>query len=213
MTTAPQGRSAAALHAALAASQDPTLVESALPPGLVEDAQTGAASLYPWVQTASGRDCLTNALAGVLAAGWTVHPAGESCAPPPEIALDLVPHARHRDAEPSTSVAAADRAMPTARSLAYRLLAIFRGQELRAELAGVEPGGFTVDELDERLAEAGVTTSGAWRRVSDLLALSLIEPVPGPAGDPLTRPGRSGRDQRVHRLTAAGRDLVSTAAA
>ena len=43
---------------------------------------------------------------------------------------------------------------------------------------------------------------GAWKRVSDLMNAKLIEPTG------ITRSGSSGRQQRVMRITALGREAL-----
>lgn len=51
---------------------------------------------------------------------------------------------------------------------------------------------------DELAARAGITQAQAWRRLSELHDAGLIQPTG------LTRPGVSGRQQTVYRMTQAG---------
>lgn len=123
-------------------------------------------------------------------AGATVHPAGELCG--------VRPGSRRGD--PSTSAKAAELALPRARSLAFRLLYFY-------DVAAAD--GLTADEAADGLASWEEREPGRQdrRRVSDLLALGLVEPVLEGDGSEVTRPYR-GRDQRLLRITDAGRELI-----
>lgn len=161
------------------------------------------AILGPW----SGPDAhrMPGAIEALRQAGYVVHAPGEVCG--------IVPGARRTD--PSTSAKAAERAAPRARTVAAKLLAAYgfetrvldRDRPGRGSVFGVPvPGpGLTADEA-VAVAEAlhSTTLGGAWRRISDLESAGLIEPTE------LERPGRSGRDQRVHRITPAGLALLAS---
>jgi predicted ArsR family transcriptional regulator len=68
-------------------------------------------------------------------------------------------------------------------------------------------GALTADEAAEA---AGLEHTGYWKRISDLIREGLLTPVVDEVtGDVVTRPGRSGSAQRVLRLTAKGREVVS----
>lgn len=94
--------------------------------------------------------------------------------------LDLLafdPRSHARTSDPSTSHAAAAE-LTTADDHRSRLLAAFRGQ----------PAGLTADEA---ASIAGLLAVGYWKRVSDLKRDGLV------VDSGRTRPGRSGRAQRV----------------
>lgn len=96
-----------------------------------------------------------------------------------------------RAGDPDTSKQAA-ASLPNRKTLATALLRVY-GQ------AG--QSGATADEAASGLP--GGPVDGAWKRVSDLSALGLIAPT----GE--KRPGRSGRLQRVHAITDAGRNHLA----
>jgi len=64
------------------------------------------------------------------------------------------------------------------------------------------PEGWTRSEIIDALGELGVSP---WRRISDVKEKGLAEAVTHPDGTPVTRPGDSGHDQVVTRITEAGR--------
>lgn len=129
--------------------------------------------------------------------GYTVHPPGQTCQLPP-----VQPGARFAD--PTTSHEAAARALPKARTVAFALLEAF--QRDTRYIGQYE--GLTRDEVifAARAAARHWTDipDGAWRRVSELRSLGLIEPVVG-----VTRPGKSGCSQQAYRITDAGRAYIS----
>lgn len=158
--------------------------------------------------TWSGPDAhrMPGAIEALRQAGYVVHAPGEVCG--------IVPGARRTD--PSTSAKAAERALPRAKTIAFLLLRAYRLAE-GSEVTGSTSVGGTMHVLGVRVGLDGLTAdeattvamrlddrplTGAWRRISDLVAAGLLEPTE------LERPGLSGRDQRVHRLTPAGRKLV-----
>jgi hypothetical protein len=112
--------------------------------------------------------------------------AGLSASAPGRNAL-----ARRKD--PSTSKAAAQAV--ERESILRALLTQFARADLTAEEAAAQAG------LDER--------SGYWKRVSDLQNAGHIETIIVD-GEPLTRTGSSGRQQRVLRVTMAGSDALFT---
>jgi hypothetical protein len=64
---------------------------------------------------------------------------------------------------------------------------------------------------EEAATKAGYdASSGAWKRVSDLLHAGLVDVRLDDEGAAVTRPGRSGRQQRVLVITDLGEALVST---
>lgn len=145
---------------------------------------------------------ISSSMARLNAAGYTVHPPGETCALPP-----VVPAARRSD--PSTSAKAAERARPTARSQAYALLGAYG---LVSQMPQAD--GMTSDEAGAVARGRGTDVRQPWRRVSDLHAHGLIESIPdGPelTAPPMTRPGDSGREQTVYRITQAGLDYLAAA--
>lgn len=95
-----------------------------------------------------------------------------------------------RSTDPATSKAAAARAQR--KSMLDSLLAAFcvHGQMTAEEAA--HACGYTAED-------------GAWKRVSDLLAVGMLEVVVLPGGQEKTRSGSSGRAQRVLQATKAGR--------
>lgn len=103
--------------------------------------------------------------------------------------MTLNPTTHARVSDPDTSHAAAAALSPKATML-RRLLVAYR-----------EYGPQTTDEV---IVSAGFgPVDGAWKRVSDLLHLGLIEDT----GD--RRPGLSGRDQRVCQISEAGQEYLS----
>lgn len=100
------------------------------------------------------------------------------------------PRTLARSADPQTSHDAAAR------------LDAGRAGTIRRRLL-VQFGRFPNLTADEATSAAGFEPAdGAWKRVSDLINLGLIEAT----GD--TRPGSSGREQRVLRVTDAGREAL-----
>lgn len=100
--------------------------------------------------------------------------------------LNPTTHARNTD--PSTSHTAAAR-LSDKRTMLRTLLTLYTRWDLTAEEAAREAGYTAAD--------------GAWKRVSDLLRLGLLEDT----GE--HRPGSSGRGQRVLRITDAGRREIT----
>jgi len=101
--------------------------------------------------------------------------------------LELTPEKLHRTEDPWTSRAAA-RQLKANTMRRYLLLAFAVIPRTAEEAAGA--AGYT-------------PADGAWKRVSDLLNLGLIEDT----GE--TRTASSGRQQRVLRITAKGREALS----
>jgi len=98
--------------------------------------------------------------------------------------MDLDPRTHARRTDPGTSHDAAAQ-LSQKRTMMRRLLAAYA------------IGPMTADEASH---VCGYTPrDGAWKRVSDLAALGLIEDTD------VTRPGRSGRAQMVRRITDDGR--------
>jgi hypothetical protein len=101
--------------------------------------------------------------------------------------LNPTTHARTTD--PSTSHEAANR-LSDKRTMLRKLL-----------LSYSRPGAWlTAEEVSDRAGY--VAADGAWKRVSDLLRLGLLEDTG------IKRPGSSGRMQRVLRISEAGRRAV-----
>lgn len=98
--------------------------------------------------------------------------------------FDLDPRTHARWGDPDTSHAAA-RALSPRQTMMRRLLTAFMVEPLTA---------------DEAIWRCGYTAeAGAWKRISDLTLAGFLEDT----GQ--RRPGRSGRDQMVRRITAEGR--------
>lgn len=92
--------------------------------------------------------------------------------------------------DPDTSHAAARALAGKAGTMRRRLLAVY----VKA------PGGLTAEEAADR---AGFDPAeGPWKRVSDLTNMDLIRPTGK------TRAASSGRQQRVLRITDAGREAL-----
>lgn len=130
--------------------------------------------------------------------GYTIHEPGEGCPIP------LRPGARRGD--PSTSGQAAREVdLPRARALAVRILREY-GRAADRLLVGLTPDEAARDAAYRLTRQPGRSDR---RRVSDLLALGFLEPVPAADGTPVTRRDpESGRAQRVLRITASGRDYL-----
>lgn len=93
-----------------------------------------------------------------------------------------------RSQDPETSHKAARALGGRAGTMRRALLEVFRLATLTAEEAAAEAGYGPAD--------------GAWKRVSDLTNLGLLE------WTGLTRVGSRGREQRVLRITTAGRNAL-----
>lgn len=106
-------------------------------------------------------------------------PTDHECAPS---LFDVVATTLSRTTDPETSKAAAVRV--DAAFMRGKLLAVFARGEHTAEEASRAAGYTPAD--------------GAWKRVSDLKNLGLIEPTG------TTRTASSGREQAVMRVTAKG---------
>lgn len=63
--------------------------------------------------------------------------------------------------------------------------------------------GWTRSEIIAAVGDLGVSP---WRRISDLKEKGLAEAVLDSEGNPVTRPGETGHDQAVIRITDAGRE-------
>ena len=101
------------------------------------------------------------------------------------------PGALARRSDPATSKASARK--------------VERESMLRALLMQFARADLTAEEAAE---QAGLGASdGYWKRVSDLLNAGHIEPIIV-EGELLTRPGSSGRQQRVLRVTMSGSDAL-----
>jgi hypothetical protein len=101
---------------------------------------------------------------------------------------DLEPRAHARTADPDTSHAAAHR-LSNKQTMLRNLLTVLGSR-----------GPSTSDEL---VTGCGYTAeSGAWKRVSDLVRLGYAEDTDE------RRPGRSGREQVVRRITERGREVL-----
>jgi len=101
------------------------------------------------------------------------------------------PGALARRSDPATSKASARK--------------VERESMLRALLMQFARADLTAEEAAD---QAGIgATDGNWKRVSDLLNAGHIEPIIV-EGEPLTRPGSSGRQQRVLRVTMSGSDAL-----
>ena len=64
------------------------------------------------------------------------------------------------------------------------------------------PEGWTRSEIIDAVGDLGVSP---WRRISDVKEKGLAEAVTDSNGTPVTRPGASGHDQGVTRITESGR--------
>lgn len=95
--------------------------------------------------------------------------------------IQSIPHARATDDTTSHDAAAQ---MSDKTTMLVALMRQFAQAPMTAEQAATAAGYTPAD--------------GAWKRVSDLIRLELIEPTEH------TRAGKSGRQQRVHQITAAG---------
>jgi hypothetical protein len=115
------------------------------------------------------------------------HGTAEHDEPRPNL-FDPEPRKLARSSDPDTSHAAARMLSGKAGTMRFRLLWVFKFNEYTAEEAAFHTDFTAAD--------------GAWKRVSDLLNDGLIEPT----GE--TRPGTSGRQQRVLRITEKGRAVV-----
>lgn len=99
----------------------------------------------------------------------------------------LDPHTHARTTDPETSAAAA-RSLSDKTTMLTRLLAAYHNRRV---------GGLTAEEATD---EAGYEADdGAWKRVSDLRGMGLIE------GTDQSRIGRAGRLQMVLRITDLGK--------
>lgn len=98
-----------------------------------------------------------------------------------------LPQARLSD--PETSHASAARLRT--RSLTVALLRAYASAPL---------SGLTAEEASQRVGNP----DGAWKRVSDLQRLGLIEPAVDEFGRAATRTASSGRQQRVLTITGLG---------
>lgn len=94
-------------------------------------------------------------------------------------------HARRTD--PDTSHAAA-RSLTDKAAMMRRLLVVYAAAPMTAEEA-TEAAGFGPED-------------GAWKRISDLARLGLIEDTP------VRRYAHTGRPQVVRAITRAGRDVL-----
>lgn len=101
--------------------------------------------------------------------------------------IDTLPQARLSDPETSHASAARLRA----RSTIVALLRVYAGEPLH---------GLTAEQASERVGNP----DGAWKRVSDLQRLGLIEPAVDAYGRSVTRTASSGRQQRVLTITGLG---------
>jgi hypothetical protein len=95
-------------------------------------------------------------------------------------------HARRTD--PDTSHQAAKLLGGKAGTMLRQLLEVFARRAMTADEAAIEAGFSPAD--------------GAWKRVSDLAKAKLI------MDSGVTRPGRSGRQQRVMQITPLGREVL-----
>jgi hypothetical protein len=102
--------------------------------------------------------------------------------------LELTPEKLHRTEDPWTSRAAARQLK--ANTMRRRLLEMFRRWGPLTAEGVANSAGYGAED-------------GAWKRVSDLLNLGLIEDT----GE--TRTASSGRQQRVLRITAKGREALA----
>lgn len=93
-----------------------------------------------------------------------------------------------RTTDPETSHEAARMLGGKAGTMRRRLLTVFLQGSRTAEEAA-DAAGYTAAD-------------GAWKRVSDLAKASLIVDIG------ITRPGRSGREQRVMAITPLGREVL-----
>ena len=92
---------------------------------------------------------------------------------------------------PTTSHKAAHKAKPRANSMRIRILSLFR--------AHVD---MTSEEVGHKLGSIGKPGACYWQRVSELNKTGMIEPT----GE--LRAGQSGSEQRVFRITTAGKELL-----
>jgi hypothetical protein len=92
---------------------------------------------------------------------------------------------------PSTSHKAARKAKPRANSMRIRILSMFRSHV-----------DMTSEEVGHALGSIGKPGACYWQRVSELNKTGVIEPT----GE--LRAGQSGAEQRVFRITDAGRELL-----
>lgn len=125
-----------------------------------------------------------------------------------------------RSTDPGASRAAAELALPGARSQAVRLLRAYRARYREAlqqwgndRDVPESQWGWTADEAEQVALLPGATrTSG--RRVSDLVRHGFLEPITGEDEDgnegEAVRPSRAGRLSRVLRITDAGLAYLRT---
>jgi hypothetical protein len=92
---------------------------------------------------------------------------------------------------PATSHAAARKAKPRANSMRIRILSLYRSHV-----------DMTSEEVGHALGSIGKPGACYWQRVSELNKTGMVEPT----GE--LRAGMSGSEQRVFRITTAGRELL-----
>jgi len=97
-----------------------------------------------------------------------------------------------RTTDPETSKEAA-RLLRTGNSHAFMLLREFAKKSMTAEQAGIQ---------------AGLDTTGYWKRVSDLKRAGFIRPRMMDGGKPMRLMTRSGRYAEVLIITGLGRDAL-----